>query len=348
MFLCGQKSDYIPKIKDKELKEMIMDDVYKHLIKKDILKCYLNDAKNTEYVLVLVNLPKDLMKLGENIRNKIEIMLKKPDNLITIEIEQNYCDKGKLKLKKLSNINKDTNIKDTIIKGFKLNLNNDNRLEIFGILNNNNLAPKLITDLKINNENHLTFNLIKKSFTPDKKIFSGTKEQKEINVVFEDENSLDSVKSCQTLSDTALFINYSFETVKDTVRCLFNKIGIIKNGEFFNCEHDSNSYVIYSAVDEKLAAKIKEEEKEKQRIYLFEQQRTKEIENKRLAFIEQQKVIEEKQRNEKANALEAIAVGTFAVGITGYGLWQIAKWSAATLAAPATGGASWSLAALTP
>ncbi len=259
--LCScvvKKSDHIPKIKDEELKETIMNDVYKHLIKKDILKCYLNDAKNAEYVLVLVNLPKDLMKLGEAIRNKIEIMLKKPDNLKTIELEQNYYSKGKLKLKELSNTNNTNNEYDKIIKGFKLNFTSDNRLEIMGILNNDNLSSKSITDFKINNEHHLTFNLIKNSLTPDKKIFSGIKEQKEINVVFGDENSLDSTHLYQTLSDTALFINYSFETVKDTVRCLFNKIGIIKNGEFFNCEHGSNSYVIYSAVDEKLAAKTKE------------------------------------------------------------------------------------------
>ncbi len=84
---------------------------------------------------------------------------------------------------------------------------------------------------------------------------------------------------------------------------------------------------------------------------MLEQQRAKEIENKRLAFIEQQRAKEiENKRIDKAkkDTLESsLAVGA-CVGIGFYSLWQIAKWGAATAVAPATGGASWSWAALTP
>ncbi|MGZ3139763.1 hypothetical protein PSOLA_01030 [Candidatus Phytoplasma solani] len=337
--LCScyvQKSNY-PEFKDKDLEtleEAIIEDVHKHIVEKDILKCYLNDLQNLEHVFVLINLPKDIMNLSEAIRNKIEIMLRKPDKPKSIEVV------GKIGELELINPKHFQDSQENMIKGFKINFPNDNQIEIFGILTNNNLTLKPLEIFDIHNENHLTFNLVKNSFTPNKALFSGTKEQTETNIVFEDEIPIDLNKTEQMISDASLFITYSFKTVKDTIQCFFDKIGIILNNEFFICQHASIPCVIYSTVDAKLTEKIKEEEKEKQRLYLIEQQRIRESEEK------QQQTNMQISLPSQQTIETGFQIAT--VAFISYGVWQVFKWGVAIASAPATGGVSIGAAIATP
>lgn len=312
--LYGLNEEGLRQNLDKDIRDLIIRDA--------IAQCHLNDDQSLKKAIVLVNLPEDITNLPENFKNKIEIMSRKPELQKTLKVDCVGTKKNfSLKIQQ----------SDETLNGFYIYFIDD-VIYIKGIVKNNpdnyEFTKSFLFTGNTYGFKHMTLNIVKSKIGPTKNFLSGSIHKTTLKELGDEETELSLKNMAEYAKDITLFIVYSINVTKDTLEVIRDKIGIIRDGIIYDCEHLSNQKtVVYQHVLSP-AEFLTEQSKIQARERTQEKATTKEEERNRI--------------------IAGAAVGTTTVAFGAYVGWQVFKWVGSLSLSPFTGGASLGLAIATP